>query len=106
MDRAVGCSFGNDDFQTSIKRCVKRGECFKAYPTCFSYVNIPSILTALSRTSAFQDVVRSSSKHSFSYTGVSDSVSPTTRHGLRIRITDYPDNICAVWIVVAVCFLQ
>ena len=63
-DRAVGCSFGNEDFQNAIKRMVNKGECFKAYPTCFCYTHIPSIISMLRRTNAFRDIIYSGSNTS------------------------------------------
>lgn len=81
--------------------------CLKAYPTCFPFVHIPSIKAILTRTAAFQDVVRSSSKQGFIYSEsqtTSDSIFPTTRHGLRVKIVEYSGLVCAVWILVAVCY--
>ena len=56
LDRAVGVSFGNDDFQASVRALVEQGECFRAYPTCFSHANAVAIMAALKRTPAARDI--------------------------------------------------
>jgi len=157
-DRAVGCSFGNEDFQNAIKRMVNKGECFKAYPTCFCYTHIPSIISMLRRTNAFRDIIYSGSNASegiltgdrkqsdigsilqsllsqlfqhvigfiyytiiiiillntgdhvdYSSTTSSDMmmmISNRTRHAIRVKLIAYPEQICAIWVIVAVCYMK
>jgi hypothetical protein len=114
MDRAVGCSFGNQDFQTAVKRVVARGECFKAYPTCFSFAHIPAILSSLKKVGAFRDVVKSGTglpalvPTGSGAPGVLSqaAVSKLTRHAVRVKIVQYPEQVCSVWVIIAVCFAK
>lgn len=105
MDRATGTSFGNDDFQVSIKRAVARGECFKAYPTCFAHTHLPTIISALRRANAFNDLICVAQEKETPETGP-PLEGQLTRHAVRVKIIDYPERACAVWLVVAVCFLK
>ena len=41
-ERVVGTSFGNDDFQTSVKRAVPEGFSFKGFPTMFPHFSVRS----------------------------------------------------------------
>ena len=91
-DRAVGCSFGSADFQLSVKRSVRKGEVFKAYPTCFSHIHIPSLLTSLRRAKAFKDVI------------LGGKLGLGSRLAVRVRLVPYPHQLCALWIIVASCF--
>eukprot|EP01038_Epipyxis_sp_PR26KG_P004135 gene4135-5889_t len=112
FDRVVGMSFGNEDFQLSIKNIVSSGECFLAYPTCFSSTHIPTIINTLHKTDAFRDVVLvksgggSSGMNSglASYSNV--GIAKLTNHAVRIKVVPYSDSICAVWIMIGVCYLK
>ena len=105
-------SFGNEDFQLSIKNTVSSGECFLAYPTCFSSTHIPTIINTLQKTDAFRDVVLvksgggSSGMNSglASYSNV--GIAKLTNHAVRIKVVPYSDSICAVWIMIGVCYLK
>lgn len=89
LDRVMGVTFGNSDFQCAIRRHVKHGECFKAFPTCFSSTNAALMLAKLSRSEAAMDVIMTSGRG--------------CRHGLRVRLEAYPEGVFAVWLMIAVC---
>ena len=89
LDRVVGATFGNADFQCAIRRNVKQGECFKAFPTCFSHTNSSMMLMKLRRSEAAMDVIMTAGRG--------------CRHGLRVRVNVYPEGILAVWVMLAVC---
>lgn len=107
-DRATGCSFGNADFQLAVKKAVRRGECFKAFPTCFCFAHPPGIVSSLSRTSAFREVVFCNAETA-SFAHHSDStlsLARFARHAVRVKVVQYSETVCAVWIIVAVCFAK
>jgi hypothetical protein len=91
-------SFGNDDFQDSIRRVVPKGSQFKGYPACFGHTHQQEIwrhLTALPArngnnqpTSIPLDLIstRGSSVH----------------FGVRVRVFPFPEGISAVWVMLAV----
>lgn len=88
-NRVTGVSFGNADFHSAVKHHVKRGEFFKAYPTCFPHANAKAICDTLGSTEAANDVVLVKSG--------------SCRLGVRVRISPYLEGIMAVWVMIAVC---
>ena len=89
-DRVVGVSFGNADFQSCIKRFVRRGEVFRAYPTCFAHIDAAKMLQTLKTVQAARDVVLA---------GEGDA-----RHAVRVKICPYPEGTMAVWVMLAACY--
>jgi hypothetical protein len=94
MDRSLGISIGNEDFQNSIKRFVHKGYSFRAYPTCFSHANVPSIASSIRQAAAFKQVLY---VHSSSATAA-------TKLGVRVKIFPYPEGIMALWIMIAAVY--
>jgi centrosomal protein CEP76 len=84
----MGVVFGNEDFQSVIKRSVKKGQYFKAYPTCFSHVNVRTIMNRLMATPVAEEIMLTQ--------GVS------TSHAIRTKIFLYPEGVMSVWIIIAV----
>ena len=102
LDRATGVTFGNQDFQASIKGRVSKGETFKAYPTCFGHTDGLAITTALKLTSAVKDIALSKSEqraHSLSGNTIA-GISAGTRLGVRVKIVPYPEGTCACWVMI------
>lgn len=100
IDRSLGASVnGNADFQTAVKRCVSHGECFKAYPTCFSSSHSSFIVAALRQASAAREII---STQSSSMRTVSEKAA--TRLAIRCRIFSYPEGAMAVWLMVGCIF--
>lgn len=100
FDRITGISYGNTDFQSSIRSYVHHGECFKAYPTCFNHCNIEIMRRILSKTSIFVDILHTKSNpikggHRLPY---------PARFGLRVKVFPYPRDLYAVWVIFAVCY--
>lgn len=89
MDRVVNTTFGNSDFQSAIRRNVLQGECFKAFPTCFSHANSALMFAKLRRSEAAMDVIMTGGRG--------------CRHGLRVKVEVYPEGMLAVWVMLAVC---
>ena len=89
LDRAVGVTFGNADFQAAIKRYVQRGECFRGYPTCFSHADATSIMQSLRRTSASADVALAQGRN--------------VRLAVRVKLFPYPEGVLACWVMLAAC---
>lgn len=57
LDRVIGITFGNEEFQTGVKRVVPSGYSFKGYPTCFNTTNPEAILATLLKAPAASDIV-------------------------------------------------
>jgi centrosomal protein CEP76 len=89
LDRAVGVTFGNADFQAAIKRYVQRGETFKGYPTCFSHADATTIMASLRRTTASSDVALAQGRN--------------VRLAVRVKLFPYPEGVLACWVMLAAC---
>lgn len=88
MERITGYSFGNEDFQSSVKNAVPTKHCFKGFPTCFSHRDASKIMVALEANSTGADILSSEG----------DDV----KFAVRVKIYSYPEDVCAVWVMVAV----
>lgn len=88
MNRAINISFGNNDFQSAIKRKVHNGEYFKAFPTCFNHLTVDIILSTLQTTNAALDVILTEGRE--------------CRFGVRTKIFVYPEGMLALWIIIGV----
>lgn len=100
LNRATGSSFGNFEFQSAIRNIVRRGEYFKAYPSCFNHTDIRAIQHALLKAKASRDILYAKSRS----VGKGMAYIPQpARFGVRVRIFPYPRNVRAVWVVIAAC---
>ena len=88
MERITGYSFGNDDFQSSVKNAVPEKHCFKGFPTCFSHRDAAKIMVALESNNTGADILQSEG----------DDV----KFALRVKVYSYPEDVCAVWVMIAV----
>ena len=95
------------DFQASIKSKVSRGECFKAYPTCFCHTDTLSITTALRHTATVRDIALARSAKSGTGTHSQSAalgLGEGTRLAVRVRVFPYPEGTCSCWVMVASVF--
>lgn len=100
MDRSLGISVGNADFQAAVKRNVRAGESFKAYPTCFSHCIVPIILASLRQAPSSREIVLARSGPSSKL----NTDRPATIHAVRVKIKAYSQGTLACWIMIAACF--
>ena len=89
------------DFQASIKSKVAKGECFKAYPTCFCHTDTLSITTALKHTATVKEIALARSTKSGHSQSAALGVGEGTRLAVRVRIFPYPEGTCSCWVMVA-----
>ena len=87
----VGVSFGNSDFQAGIKRRVRKGEIFWAFPTCFPHIQTDAIMGFLRQSKAASEVI---------LLGAAGSA----RHAVRVKVFPYPEATAAVWVMISVCY--
>jgi hypothetical protein len=82
--------------------------CFKAYPTCFSHVHLPSIIAMISKTSVARDIItaRSAAAAPAASGGGLVGMNAITRHGVRAKVFVYPEGLCSVWLMIAVCYFE
>ena len=86
-----GSTFANDEFQSSIKNYVPEGHTFKAFPIQFTHFDTERMIHHLYQNKTAKEIMLVKG---------SDQV----RHALRVKVVQYPENICAVWVIVAVRF--
>lgn len=62
----------------------------------------------LRRTHAFKEIILSGSvlPGHVDYSVSTGSVSNFTRHAVRVKVVPYPEQICAVWVIIAVCYMK
>ena len=88
QERVTGHAVGHADFQDAVRRRVPRGHCFKGFPTCFPHAHAGRALAALERGDLSRDVL--------------DTQGEQVTHALRVRVFPYAENVCAVWVMLAV----
>ena len=85
---------------------MAKGECFKAYPTCFCHTDALSITTALKHTSTVKEIAlaRSTKSSHSAGPGAALGMGEGTRLAVRVRIFGYPEGTCSCWVMVASVF--
>lgn len=86
-----GSTFANDEFQASIKNHVPEGHTFKAFPIQFTHYDIERMIHHIYNNKVGKDIIMVRG---------SDQV----KHALRVKVVVYPENIVAVWVIIAVRF--
>lgn len=87
MERLANVTFSGEEFKSSIKNYVPEGYTFKAFPIQFNHFDSNKMSIALLKNRIGYEVL----------TAKGDSV----KHALRVKIVAYPENICAVWVMIA-----
>ena len=90
MERLAGTPFGNEEFQQSIKRNVPEGYTFRGYPIVVNQRSPTRIMESFRRAQIASDILNTRG----------DNV----QFGLRVKIFTYPEDICSVWVMLAVKF--
>jgi centrosomal protein CEP76 len=90
MERLAGVPFGNEEFQQSIKRNVPEGHTFRGYPIVVNQRSPTRVMESFRRAQIATDILGSRG----------DQV----HFALRVRIFTYPEDVCAVWVMLAVKF--
>jgi centrosomal protein CEP76 len=88
LDRIGGVTYGNEEFQQSIKRYVPEGHTFKAFPSQFLGLKANEIMNGFCKNSVGIDVLQTRGD--------------TVRFAIRIKVVPYPEEISAVWAMLAV----
>lgn len=81
---------GNEEFQAAVKNHVPEGHTFKALPVQFTHFDSERIMQHIYQNKIGKEVLQARG----------DQV----KHSIRVKIVQYPENICAVWVMVAVRF--
>ena len=90
MERLTGAAFGNDEFQDSIKRNVPEGHTFRGYPIVVNDSSPANVLGVFRRAQIATDILRTRG----------DAV----RFALRVKVFVFPENVKAIWVMLACKF--
>lgn len=88
LERLGGVTFANEEFQASIKSYVPEGHTFKALPVQFTHFDTERMMHHLFGNKTGREVVLARG----------DQV----KHAVRVKIVPYPENVAAVWVMIAV----
>jgi centrosomal protein CEP76 len=86
-ERLTGSALGGTEFQLAVKRAVPHGCTFKGFPQHFTHQHAPSMLASLMQSTTGLDIVQCTGEQ--------------VRLALRLRVFLYPDDVCAVWVMLA-----
>ena len=78
---------GGSEFRLAIKRAVPHGHTFKGFPQHFTHQHAPTMLAALLQSPVALGIVQCTGER--------------VRLALRLRVFVYPDDVCAVWAMLA-----
>ena len=67
------------------------GHTFKGFPHHFTSVHPPAVLDALLKAAPCSDILQCRGDH--------------VKLAVRARVYPYPDDVCAVWVMLAVSYL-
>ena len=90
MERLAGTPFGNEEFQQSIKRNVPEGHTFRGYPIVVNQRSPTRIMESFRRAQIASEILSTRG----------DQV----HFALRVKIFTYPEDVSAVWVMLAVKF--
>ena len=78
---------GGTEFQLAVKRAVPHGCTFKGFPQHFTHQHTPSMLATLMQSAVGLAIVQCKGEQA--------------HLALRLRVFLYPDDVCAVWVMLA-----
>ncbi|XP_064164700.1 centrosomal protein of 76 kDa [Anguilla rostrata] len=87
LERCTGVSCGNEEFQDAVRRAVPDGHTFKGFPIHFTHRNARRAFATSLRSPFCDEIVCCRGDH--------------VRLAVRVRVFEYPESACAVWIMFA-----
>lgn len=86
-ERVTGLTYGNEEFQQSIRKVVPENCVFRATPFQFTSLHPSVLFSSLLQSRALLDLL------------TSDGMDH--RFGLRVKVVAYPEDFVAVWVMLA-----
>uniref|UniRef100_A0A8C7I003 Centrosomal protein of 76 kDa n=1 Tax=Oncorhynchus kisutch TaxID=8019 RepID=A0A8C7I003_ONCKI len=87
LERCMGTSCGNEEFQDAVRRAVPDGHTFKGFPIHFLHHNARRAFATCLRSPFCDEIVCCRGDH--------------VRLAVRVRVFAYPESACAVWVMFA-----
>lgn len=91
-ERIGGGSFAAEEFQHGIKNYVPDGHAFKAFPIQFTHFETDRMISHIYQNKVGVEVFMARGDQA--------------KHALRVKIVQYPENVSAVWVMIATRFRQ
>mmetsp|Transcript_4441 Transcript_4441/g.7571 ORF Transcript_4441/g.7571 Transcript_4441/m.7571 type:complete len:168 (-) Transcript_4441:47-550(-) len=91
FERVSGQTFANEEFQASIKNYLPENHTFKAFPIQFTHYDTERMIYNIYNNKVGKEILLLRG---------SDQV----KHALRVKVIVYPENVSAVWVILAVRF--
>ena len=114
LERCTGLSVGNEEFQDAIHNVVPLGHTFKGFPIQLTFWNPKRVFSVCTKFSTclrlpFPSLTAPSPflfpcapKRSQVCTDILSCRGDQVRMAVRTKLCDYPEGVCAVWIMFAV----
>jgi centrosomal protein CEP76 len=90
LERIGGVTFANEEFQSSIKNYVPENHVFKALPVQFTHFDTERMIHHIYNNKVGKEIMLARGDQ--------------MKHAVRVKIVAYPENVCAVWVMVACRF--
>lgn len=89
-ERVVGAPVGLSECQAGVRGSVAadKRHTFKGFPVQFSHTSPHRMFNALMRSKMAIEII--------------ECIGDVVRHGIRVKIVPYPEDVCAVWLMIAV----
>ena len=87
-ERVGGGNFASIEFQHGIKNYVPEGHTFKAFPIQFTHYDTDRMVMHIAGSEVGRQVLNAKGDQ--------------CRHAIRVKIAAYPENVSAVWLMLAV----
>ena len=83
-----GNTFGNEEFQSSVNNSVPEGHTFKAFPVQVQGLESEKALNTIKQSQVGYEIIQTKGD--------------LVRFALRAKVVLYPQNVSALWIILAV----
>ena len=90
-DKLYGVTFGQEEFQSSIKKKVPTGHVFKAFPIQFTHKNTRNMFETMRRNPNCEEIVKANGDQ--------------MHFCLRVKQVNYPEDIFALWVVIGLRYV-
>jgi len=88
LERTCGLTYGNDEFSSGIAKIVPDGHIFKAFSMQVQGMDTAKIFAGIMQNKTGREIL--------------DTKGDTIRFAVRTKVVIYPEDIAAVWTLLAV----
>lgn len=92
MERTLGVTYGQEEFQYAIKNHIPENHTFKAFPIQFNHRRTHDIFNVLKGAPVCEDILTTRGE--------------SVMFGIKTKLFTYPENFHSLWVVIAVRYLE